>query len=156
VNSSVRKAAVGEQAAILPLYEWLFTEPGRRPAGWNPESALDALKAAIEGPRSAVFVAGVEGESGLFGFCTTYLDLKSVRYGLRCWVEDLAVAPDRRSSGIGGLLLDAAGFWAAEKGATHLELDTGTARTDARRFYRSRGPAAESICYQWSLDPHGF
>jgi GNAT superfamily N-acetyltransferase len=153
VDFSVRKAVAGEQRAILPLYDWLFAEPGRRPANWDAESALSALQSAVEGGRSAVFVAEMTGESGFIGFCTAYLDLLSVRYGARCWVEDLAVAPDRRTRGVGDLLLDSVEIWAAGNGATHLELDTGPARTDAQRFYRSRKPAAESLCYQWRLDP---
>lgn len=139
----------------MPLYEWLFAEPGRRPANWDTESALMALQRAIEGGQSAVFVAEMGDENGFVGFCAAYIDLLSVRYGTRCWVEDLAVAPGRRSSGIGGLLLDSVEAWAAENGATHLELDSGILRTGAQRFYRSRGPVAESLCFQWSLDPRG-
>jgi GNAT superfamily N-acetyltransferase len=74
-----------------------------------------------------------------------------LRYGLRCWVEDLAVDPSRRSRGIGKALLDAAKAWAAERGATHLELDTGIARGDAQRFYEREAPIAKGISYSWSL-----
>ena len=155
MSYSVREAIAGEEEAVLPLYEWLFAAPGARPDGWDREWATEALRIAIEGPQSAVFVARGGDVPGFVGFGTAYIDLPSVRYGTRCWVEDLAVDPDRRSAGIGGLLLDAAGSWASRMGATHLELDTGVARVDARRFYESRGPAAQCVSYQWSLDPRG-
>jgi len=74
-----------------------------------------------------------------------------VRYGQRCWVEDLAVDSDRRSGGVGGALLDAASEWARERGATHLELDSGLARTDAHRFYERRDPDLVGYCYSWWL-----
>jgi GNAT superfamily N-acetyltransferase len=74
-----------------------------------------------------------------------------VRYGRRCWVEDLAVDPNRRSGGVGGMLLDAAEDWARGRGATHLELDSGLARTDAHRFYERREPDIVGYSYSWRL-----
>lgn len=73
--------------------------------------------------------------AALVGFCTAYLEFSSVRFGRRCWVEDLAVDPERRSQGVGAALLGAAKGWARSAGATHLELDSGLARPDAHRFY---------------------
>jgi GNAT superfamily N-acetyltransferase len=76
-----------------------------------------------------------------------------VRFGRRCWVEDLAVDPESRSQGIGAALLAEARRWAEARGATHLELDTAEARTDARRFYERERPSWRSISYAWRLDP---
>lgn len=53
--------------------------------------------------------------------------------------------------GIGKALLDAAKVWASERGATHLELDTGLARTDAQRFYERERPIAKGYSYSWAL-----
>ena len=76
----------------------------------------------------------------LVGLCTAYIDLLSVRYGLRCWVEDLAVDPELRSQGIGADLLDRrASSGRASTAPRHLELDSGEARTDAHRFYEREG-----------------
>jgi GNAT superfamily N-acetyltransferase len=83
--------------------------------------------------------------------CTAYLDLESVRFGLRCWVEDLVVEAGHRSRGAGGALLDAAADWARKRGATHLELDSALARSDAQRFYRRREPAIIGYSYSWRL-----
>jgi GNAT superfamily N-acetyltransferase len=151
VTARVREARRGEVDELLALYEWLFAPPGSVPPGWDPERASTALGEAIDSEQAAVLVAEEDGR--LVGLCTAYLELNSVRFGLRCWVEDLAVAPERRSRGIGAGLLETARRWAAGQGATHLELDTGEARTDARRFYERLEPAWRSISYAWLLDP---
>lgn len=145
----VREAVEGEEERILPLYEWLFGEPGYVPPGWDPQRARRALAEAIAAPESAVLIAE-DGEEPI-GLCTTYLELNSVRFGRRCWVEDLAVDPRRRSQGVGGRLLDAAADWARERGATHIELDTGLARADAQRFYMRREPDSVGYSYSWRL-----
>ena len=147
--AGIRHARVGEQELILALYGWLFTEPGYVPSGWDPQRASRALAEAIEAEGSAVLVGDDDGE--LVGLCTAYLEFESVRYGRRCWVEDLAVHPERRSGGWGGRLLDAAGDWARERGATHIELDTGLARADAQRFYQRRDPDSVGYSYSWRL-----
>ena len=66
-------------------------------------------------------------------------------------MEDLAVDPSRRSQGIGRALLETAKDWARERGATHLELDTGLAREGARRFYEREHPSAQGYSYSWAL-----
>lgn len=99
--------------------------------------------------EAAVFVADAAGE--VIGFCTVYLDIPSVRFGQRSWVEDLAVHPERRSAGIGRQLLAAAKDWARERGATHLELDSATSRVAAHRFYKREQPSWRSVCFGWEL-----
>ncbi|MGB2694136.1 MAG: GNAT family N-acetyltransferase, partial [Dehalococcoidia bacterium] len=66
-------------------------------------------------------------------------DIPSMRYGSRCWVEDLVVDKSQRSRGVGALLLAAATDWARAHGCSHLELDSGMGRTDAHRFYLAQG-----------------
>ncbi len=149
MTAEIREARSEELNAVLPLYQWLFEAPGYRPEGWDEERARLALAEAIVDPRAAVFVA--EDGGRLVGLCTAYLELNSVRYGQRCWVEDLAVDPERRSGGIGGALLDAAQDWARAAGATHFELDSGLAREDAHRFYERRGEFAKGFSYSWPL-----
>lgn len=149
----IRPAVLADVEQLLAMYEWLFAPPGRRPDGWDPARARAAIGEAIDSADSLALVADDRGH--LVGLCTAYLDLHSVRYGLRCWVEDLAVAPDRRSEGIGGRLLDLVREWASHRGATHLELDTGRARADAQRFYDRRGDAQIGISYSWSLGTDG-
>jgi GNAT superfamily N-acetyltransferase len=147
---AVRPAVASEAADLVPLYEWLFAPPGSRPPRWDPEVAETRLAAASRGEGSRVFVAEAGGH--LAGICTAYIDLESVRYGLRCWVEDLAVDPELRSQGIGSALLAAAREWARSHGASHLELDSAEARADAHRFYVREGAVWPSKQFTWLLD----
>ena len=147
--AKVREAVPGEVERVLGMYEWLFSPPGSVPPRWDPERARAAIADAIADQSAAVLVAERRGE--LLGLCTAYLDLNSVRFGPRCWVEDLAVSPAHRSEGVGGDLLDAAEAWARERGATHLELDTGLGREDAQRFYERRDPSTKGYSYSWQL-----
>jgi GNAT superfamily N-acetyltransferase len=149
METAIREARPGEEGAILAMYEWLFAPPGTKPSQWHPEKARGRLTEAIVSPRSTVLV--VEGDGGLIAFCTAYLELDSVRFGQRCWVEDFAVDPARRSRGVGSALLGAAREWAREAGATHLELDSGLARTDAHRFYEREGGSRQSYSFGWEL-----
>ena len=149
MEATIREAQVGEEDAILPLWEWLFAPPGHKPPQWDPKHARTAVTAAIVAPESEIFVADDGGR--LVGFCTAYMDFDSVRFGRRCWVEDLAVDPDRRSEGIGKALLEAAKDWARGAGATHLELDSGLGRTDAHRFYEREGAERQSYSFGWEL-----
>ncbi len=144
----IRSARPDEVEAVRECYEWLFAPPGSKPQGWVPEWASAAIAEAIDSAGSTIFVA-VAGDGAIVGFCTAYLDLLSVRYGLRCWVEDLAVHPAWRSRGIGSNLLASARRWAAESGASHLELDSAAARADAHRFYEREGSNVRSVSFGW-------
>lgn len=149
MTPAIRAAEPGEEEAVATLYEWLFASPGSKPEAWDERRAVVALRQAIESHDSVVLVADAGGE--LVGFLTAYQDLHSVRFGYRAWVEDLAVDPGRRSQGIGKALLDAAKAWARERGATHLELDSALARTDAHRFYEREGAQYRSFSFGWQL-----
>jgi GNAT superfamily N-acetyltransferase len=147
--AKIRAAMPGEVERVLGMYEWLFAPPGSVPPRWDPGRAREAIADAIADPGAAVLVAEHRGE--LLGLCTAYMDLDSVRFGRRCWVEDLAVSPGHRSQGVGKVLLDAAKDWARERGATHLELDSAETRADAHRFYEREDPSWRSVSYAWEL-----
>jgi GNAT superfamily N-acetyltransferase len=149
VSAEVRAAEPGEEAAVLELYEWLFAPPGSKPSQWDPKRAAVAPRLAIESHDAVVLLGDDAGE--LVGLCTAYQDIHSVRFGYRAWIEDLAVHPERRSEGIGKALLDAAKAWARERGATHLELDSGDGRLDAHRFYEREHPSWTSRQFSWEL-----
>jgi GNAT superfamily N-acetyltransferase len=88
----------------------------------------------------------------IVGLASVYADFLSIRYGKRCWLQDLVVAASRRSKGIGALLIDAAAEWARERGCTHLELASGAGRKDAHRFYLSQG-MAQSMLFTLDVEP---
>ncbi len=147
---SVRPARHDELDALIAAYEWLFAAPGARPALYDEARARKTLTFLIDSDQAAVLVAEADG-GAIAGLCTVALDLRSVRYGQRAWVEDLAVDPARRSGGVGKALLDAAKAWGRERGATHLELDSGDARADAHRFYVREQPSWTSRGFAWTL-----
>jgi GNAT superfamily N-acetyltransferase len=149
MRAVVRAAELADVAQIPPLYEWLFAAPGSRPPDWDARRAAERLERAVASERSIVLVATLDGE--LVGLCTAYDELESVRYGRRVWVEDLAVHPEHRSLGIGKQLLDEAKRWARARGASHLELDSADARTDAHRFYMREGADTRSASFGWRL-----
>jgi GNAT superfamily N-acetyltransferase len=148
MSADIRHALPHDVPEIVSAYEWLFAPPGGRPADWDPEKADERLHSAIGASDAAVLVAE---DSEIVGICTGYLDILSVRFGRRVWVEDLAVHPERRSQGIGKALLDAAKAWGREHGASHLELDSGPDRKDAHRFYERENPNWISHSFAWKL-----
>jgi len=150
MSHRIRPARQDEADAVLTAFEWLFAPPGSQPALWEPERARATLVGLIDAETAAVLVAEAD-DGGLVGVCTVNLDIRSVRFGQRAWVEDLAVDPARRSSGVGRALLDAAKAWAREHGATHLELDSGDARIDAHRFYEREQPSWTGRNFAWAL-----
>jgi GNAT superfamily N-acetyltransferase len=146
---AIRRAEPGDEEQVVAMYDWLFAPPGSKPPQWDPEKARSRLLEAIRSPRAAVLV--VEDQGAMIAFCTAYLELNSVRFGQRCWVEDLAVDPRQRSRGVGSALLSAARDWARDAGATHLELDSGLARVDAHRFYEREAGTRQSYTFGWEL-----
>jgi GNAT superfamily N-acetyltransferase len=145
----IRAARADEVAALVAAYEWLFAPPGSRPPMWDPDAAARRLRALIAADDGEVLVADDDG--AIVGICTVALDIESVRFGQRAWVEDLAVHADHRSAGHGKALLDAAKDWGRARGASHLELDSGEARADAHRFYDREQPTWRSVCFGWEL-----
>jgi GNAT superfamily N-acetyltransferase len=145
----IRAAEPGDRHGLVAAYDWLFAPPGSTPPQWDAERAAERLSAAMASGASEVLLADVDG--AVVGICTVYLDIESVRFGRRAWVEDLAVHADHRSAGHGKALLDAAKDWARKRGATHLELDSGEARADAHRFYERERPSWRSISFGWEL-----
>jgi GNAT superfamily N-acetyltransferase len=145
----IREAQAGEAAALVAAYEWLFAPPGARPPQWDAARASSRLDAVAGAGDATLLVADVDGT--VVGICSVYLDIESVRFGQRAWVEDLAVHPDHRSAGHGKALLDAAKDWARAHGAAHLELDSAETRADAHRFYEREQPSYRSVCFGWQL-----
>lgn len=146
---TIRQAELGDEEPIVSMYDWLFAPPGSKPQQWNPETARERLSAAIASPTSTVLLG--ESDGAPIAFCTAYLEFESVRFGRRCWVEDFAVDPGQRSRGVGAALLASVLEWAKSAGATHLELDSGLARTDAHRFYEREGGTRQSYTFGWEL-----
>lgn len=147
---AVRPAVEADVPAVVAAYHWLFAPPGRPVESWDDDAAAQTLRELLADDADFVALVAVDGDA-VVGLCTVYRDIRSVRFGPRAWVEDLAVDPARRSNGVGKALLDAAKAWARTRGASHLELDSGFARTDAHRFYEREQPSWDARSFGWVL-----
>jgi ribosomal protein S18 acetylase RimI-like enzyme len=89
--------------------------------------------------HSCLFVAESDGE--VVGFLSGELREGSPAFSPKIWatVEDVYVAPDHRSSGIGRALFEACQDWAREKGANGVSLQVAAHNTRARKFYEELG-----------------
>jgi GNAT superfamily N-acetyltransferase len=146
----IRPAVPADEEAVLALVEELFEPPGGRPKGYSPERGREGSRRAVRQPEADVLLA-VDGDS-IVGLASVYADFLSIRYGKRCWLQDLVVTASRRSEGIGALLLAAAADWARERGCTHLELASGAGRKNAHRFYLSQG-MTQGMVFTLDVEP---
>jgi GNAT superfamily N-acetyltransferase len=147
---TVRTALPADEAQTLTLLEELFAPPGKSPVGYTRTRGAVGFRHAIESENADILLA-FDGD-GLVGLATVYVDFPSLRFGWRCWLEDLVVTASRRSSGVGRTLLGAARDWARARGCTHLELNSATTRTDAHRFYGANGMVQDSLSFALRID----
>ncbi|WP_433128091.1 GNAT family N-acetyltransferase [Micromonospora sp. CA-240977] len=145
----VRRFQRGAEAEFVTGLEWLFAPPGRRPADWDHDRAVERTAQILADENVALFEARSR-ENQLVGVASVYLDILSVRFGRRASIEDLAVHPEWRSRGVGSSLLAAARAWAHEQGADYVFLESGLARTEAHRFYLREGATHAAAAFRWS------
>jgi GNAT superfamily N-acetyltransferase len=146
---TIRPATLSDEKAVLDLIEELFAPPGARPKLYTREGGGERFGASIAGPDGDVLLAEEDGVA--VGLASVYVDIESIRFGRRCWLEDLVVTSTRRSGGVGRALLEAATAWARERGCTHLELNSGNGRKDAHRFYLSNGMTQDSLNFDLQI-----
>jgi ribosomal protein S18 acetylase RimI-like enzyme len=143
---TIRRAASGDEAALLPLATRLTEgvapwrpEPGVVAAvvGWV-EASLDTMNE----PGHAVLVAEVEGR--IVGFVT----LSAGHH----WsgetdasIGELVVAPEAEGAGVGTALVEAVIGHARDEGYTRVSVSTGAANARALRLYRRLGFEDEDI-----------
>jgi GNAT superfamily N-acetyltransferase len=150
MDVTIRAATIADEAPFLDLLEQLFDPPGGMPPGYTRERGAFGFRWAIDRPDADVLLA-LDGER-IVGLASVYADIESIRFGRRCWLQDLVVDSAERSTGVGKALLDAASDWAREHGCTHLELASGMGRKDAHRFYEREGMTGSMHYLKWLLD----
>ena len=126
----IRRSRSDDEARILRLLKLI-------PANHDlSEGEIHAARLRFRESTSLdVLVAENQGE--IVGFLV--LSYVSALTGLRAWIDDIAVDPERRRQGIGQSLVEAAIQRASRRGATHLFMDTSRGSPDAQRFYRACG-----------------
>ncbi len=95
--------------------------------------------------HSCLFVAEREGK--VIGFLSGELREGSLTFKPKTWaaIEDVYVAPDYRSSGVGRALFDEFQKWAKEKSAHGVSLQVAAGNTRARKLYEELGFREVSI-----------
>jgi len=129
-------------AAPAPTPDWITTstEPDLAELEKVDRSAFDRFwhmgraglsEAFGATPKSMLVEARTGG--GLLGYA-----MLGNQAGV-CFVQRIAVDPDHRNSGIGGLLMDRSEAWAAQVGAGAMILNVRPDNEEARRLYRRKG-----------------
>lgn len=127
---TIAEAVAGDHEAVVGLWRASgLTRP------WNDPDADFAR--ALENSASAVLVARSGG--ALAGAAMVGFD------GHRGWVYYLAVAPDRRGSGLGKALMAAAEQWLRARGAPKLQLMVRADNDAALGFYAALGLERQDV-----------
>ncbi len=146
----LRPAGEADLDAVLELVEHLFAPPSVRPASYVPEEARERARWWLGEGRLLLLADDDEGRPA--GYVAAAVDIESIRFGRRAWVEDLVTSPGTRRLGYGAALLAAARAWARERGCSSLVLTTSLQRTGSHAFYEREGGAFGSRAYRWPLD----
>lgn len=117
----VRVARAGDLPSILRIERSSFAVP------WTDR----AFRAVMARPDAVLLVAGREGR--VAGYAALWREGRDAELG------DLAVAPDRRRTGLGRHLVEAAADAARERGAARIFLQVRESNEAARRLYGSAG-----------------
>lgn len=119
--TEIRTATAADRQAVIALWERCgLTRP------WNDPG--DDFDRAVAGPTSAVLVAPAE-DGAITGSVMVGAD------GHRGWIYYLAVAEDRRGTGLGRALMAAAETWLVGAGMPKVELMVRADNAEAHQFY---------------------
>jgi ribosomal protein S18 acetylase RimI-like enzyme len=126
----VQEASAADAAAVVALWEAAgLTRP------WN--DPLRDFTLALDGPTSTVLI--IRDEDHVGGSVMVGFD------GHRGWVYYLAVAPDRRRSGLGRVLMAAAEAWLRARGAPKIQLMVRADNEAALGFYEALGLERQQV-----------
>ena len=127
--TDVREAVAADAAAIAQLL-------GQLDYPAMADEVVARLDAIAASPRHAVFVA--LDEQGLHGLIAIERQL-GLAFGERSEIVALVVDADRRRSGAGQRLVEAASAWARERGDDLLVVRSNVARSESHPFYQGLG-----------------
>ena len=114
----------------------------------SPPPTAAELRAIVEHPDAAVFVARVDGQ--IVGSLT--LALYRIPTGRKAWIEDVVVDSGARGHGLGEALNRAAIDEARHRGAKDVNLTSRPSREAANRLYQRLGfERRESNQYRYRL-----
>jgi GNAT superfamily N-acetyltransferase len=132
----IRAATVEDVEGIAPLVEryWEFESVG----GYDRPRVESLLRALLEEPElGACWVA--ESEGRLCGYLLAVFIFSLEYGGLAAEIDEVFVSEEKRSSGVGSLLVARAEDELAQRGLVRLQLQLGVLNERARNFYECHG-----------------
>jgi ribosomal protein S18 acetylase RimI-like enzyme len=133
---TIRLATLAEVAGVASLVEryWEFESL----AGFDLPRIESLLKGLIQAPeRGVCWVA--EEDGALRGYLLAVFMFSLEHGGMMAEIDEIFVAPDMRSRGLGALLLRHAERDLAQRGLVRLQLQLGMDNHRGRRFYERHG-----------------
>jgi ribosomal protein S18 acetylase RimI-like enzyme len=147
MQTKVRPATSSDANAAVGLMAQL----GDYSRGHIDSGVEDRLRAMLERPQYAIFVAEQEGER-VVGLLTASQRWTLWHAGPCAIIEELVVDEDARRQGIGRALIEAAIEWARAQGCSEVEVSTDLDNTHAQAFYRQLGFESEALLLEYELD----
>ncbi len=108
------------------------------------ESLALSVTRLVDDPGTEYLLGTADGERDAAGVCQLRFRFGVWHAAMDCWIEDLFVREDSRSSGLGSGLVQAALARARERGCARVELDVNEANTAALALYERFGFSASS------------
>ena len=139
----IRLAVQSDIPAMVALLHRLFTIEAD--FQFSAERQHRGLELLLGSGTAAIMVA--EEESEVVGMVSAQLVISTAEGGPSLLIEDLVVAANRQSQGIGTALLLAVEEWGSAKGADRMQLLADRTNLPALDFYRRKGwRATQLIC----------
>ncbi len=132
----IRPAATGDLPALVRLLAELFSIEADFVADGERQRVGLSLMLGDHRHRT-VLVA--ERAGAVIGMVTGQLVVSTAEGGLSALVEDMVVEAEARGAGVGRALLAAVERWAADRGATRLQLLADRENAPALAFYGRAG-----------------
>lgn len=102
-------------------------------------SSIQDFVNAMSGNNPAVHAMIAEKNSKTVGLSVFFLTFSTWRGSRGVYLQDIYVAEEFRTTGLGKRLIAAVINWAADRGADHLRLSVDRDNTGAQTFYESIG-----------------
>jgi GNAT superfamily N-acetyltransferase len=146
VDVRIRLATPADLPVLVRLLEELFSiEADFRP---DPQRQRAGLALMLDDPRFRVVLVA-ERRSGVIGMVTGQLVVSTAEGGHSVLVEDMVVEEPERGRGVGHALLAALEGWAANHGATRLQLLADRENAAALAFYARAGwRPTQLVCWR--------
>lgn len=138
----IRAASTSDLPVLVDLLTALFTIE----ADFSPDTEAQRLGLALmlSDPRRRMVLVAERG-GAVVGMVTGQLLVSTAEGGLSVLVEDMVVEEASRGRGVGRALLSAIEDWAAERGATRLQLLADRENAPALAFYDRAGWAPTQL-----------